>query len=185
MTGTAAPLQERRDGPGRAKLTHQVDVADIDAELKRRGRDQSLELAVLEALFGIEPQLLGEAPVMRGDLIPAILAEPLRQLPGHALGQAACVDEDQRCTMRLDELRQLIVNLFPDFGGHHGFERRSRNFDSEIARAMVAGIDDLAGGFALGTVSDQKTRYGFDRLLRGGQADPKQPIAAERSQTFE
>src|SRR5262245_22161226 len=140
MTGAADSLQERRNGTGRAKLTDQVDVADIDTKLQRRGRDQSLELAMLETLFGIEPQLLGEAPVMRGDLILAILAEPLRQLPCHALGQAACVDEDQRCAMRLDELRQLIVNLFPDFGGHDGFKRRAGNLDSEVARAVMAGI---------------------------------------------
>ena len=64
------PLQEARDRARRAELADQIDLADIDAELERGGRDQRLELAALQALLGVEPLLLREAAVMRGDAAP-------------------------------------------------------------------------------------------------------------------
>ena len=42
-------------------MTDQIDVADVDAELERRGCDQRLELAVLETLLSIQA-LLARAP---------------------------------------------------------------------------------------------------------------------------
>ena len=77
MARAPDPLQEARDRARRAELADQVDVADVDAELERGGRDQRLQLAALEPLLGVEPLLLGEAAVMRGDLV---LAEALGQL---------------------------------------------------------------------------------------------------------
>ena len=62
--------------PRRAELADEIDIADVDAELERRGRDQRLELAALEPLLGIKPLLLGEAAVVGGDVL---LAEPLGQ----------------------------------------------------------------------------------------------------------
>ena len=62
--------RKRRDRARRAELADQVDVADVDAELERRGRDQRLQLAALQPLLGVEPLLLGEAAVVRGDLRP-------------------------------------------------------------------------------------------------------------------
>ena len=48
----------------------------------------ALQLAALEPLLGVEPLLLGEAAVVRGDVL---LAEPLGQVARHALGHAgAC-----------------------------------------------------------------------------------------------
>ena len=84
----ADALQEARDRARRAELADQVDVADIDAELERGGGHQRLELAALQPLLGVEPALLGEAAVMRRDVL---LAEALGQLPRDALGHAgAC-----------------------------------------------------------------------------------------------
>ena len=77
MAGAADALQEARDRARRAELADQIDVADVDAELERGGRDQRLQLAALEPLLGVEPLFLGEAAVVRGDML---LAEPLRQL---------------------------------------------------------------------------------------------------------
>ena len=75
--GAADALQEAGDRARRAELADEVDVADVDAELERGGRDQRLELAALEPLLGVEPLLLGEAAVVRGH---ALFAEPLGQL---------------------------------------------------------------------------------------------------------
>jgi hypothetical protein len=47
MARAAGPLQERRDRARRAELAHEVDVADVDAELERRGGDEHLKLAAL------------------------------------------------------------------------------------------------------------------------------------------
>ena len=86
--GAADALQEAGDRARRAELADEIDVADVDAELERRGRHQRLQLAVLEALLGVEPQLLGQAAVMRGDML---FAEALGQVPRDALGHAgAC-----------------------------------------------------------------------------------------------
>ncbi len=43
----ADALQERIDRSRRAELAHQVDIADIDAELQRCRRDEQFELAAL------------------------------------------------------------------------------------------------------------------------------------------
>jgi hypothetical protein len=77
VAGAADALQEAGDRARRADLADEVDLADIDAELERGGRDQRLQLPRLEALLGVEPQLLGEAAVMRRE---RAVAEPLGEL---------------------------------------------------------------------------------------------------------
>src|SRR5262249_40040984 len=101
VTGAADPLQKTRDRARRADLAHEIDLADVDAELERGGRNQRPELAALETLLGIEPLLLGEAAVMRGQMLGA---DALGKLAGHPLAHPARVDEDQRRAVRLDQL---------------------------------------------------------------------------------
>ena len=64
----------RRDRARRAELADEIDGADVDAELERRGRDHHLQLAGLEPLLGVEAPRARQAAVVRGD---ALLAEPL------------------------------------------------------------------------------------------------------------
>ena len=45
MAGAADSLQQCGNGPWRAELANEVDEADIDAKLERRGGDDRLELA--------------------------------------------------------------------------------------------------------------------------------------------
>ncbi|MNG98411.1 hypothetical protein D3C79_575530 [compost metagenome] len=54
VSGAADPLQQGRDRAWRSDLADQVDVADIDAQLQRCSGHQHLQLAVLQALFGIQ-----------------------------------------------------------------------------------------------------------------------------------
>ncbi len=171
-------LQQARDRARRAELAHQVDIADIDAELERCGRDQRFQRTGFQPLFGVETLLLGEAAVMRGHPLGA---EPFRQLPRHPLGKAAGIDEDQGRAMRFDQLGQPVVNLLPDFAGHHGFERRGGNFEGEVARPAMAGVDDPA----LGIGPDEKSGHRLDRLLRRREADAQQTAAAQRGQPLE
>ena len=93
VAGAPDPLQKPVDGPGRADLAHQVDVADIDSQLQGGGGDQHLQLAGLEALLGVQAHLLGQAAVVGGH---CGFAQALAQMPGQALGQTPGVDEDQR-----------------------------------------------------------------------------------------
>ena len=45
MAGPADALQERGDRARRADLAHEVDVADVDAQLQRRRGDDRFQLA--------------------------------------------------------------------------------------------------------------------------------------------
>ena len=74
VAGAADALQEAGDRARRAELADQVDVADVDAELQRRGGHQHLQLAALQPLLGVEALLLRQAAVVRGD---RVFAEPL------------------------------------------------------------------------------------------------------------
>ena len=139
VAGAADALQEGRDRARRAELADEVDVADVDAELERGGRDQRLEFAALEPLLGREAELLGHAAVMRGD---RVLAEPLGELAGDALGHAARVDEHERRAVLLDELGEAPIDLRPHVARHHRFERRVGDLDAEVADALMAGVDD-------------------------------------------
>ena len=68
VTGAPDTLQERGDTARRADLADEIDVADVDAELERCGGDERFQLAVLQALLGVEALLFGEAAVMRADM---------------------------------------------------------------------------------------------------------------------
>ena len=89
--------------------------------------------------------------------------------------------------MLLDQLGQPVIDLAPDLARHHGFERRGGNFESEVARPNVAGVDDptFGGGRAVRAGADQKARDRLDRLLGRRQADPQQAIAAKGGQALE
>src|SRR5262249_37644710 len=53
VPGASDALEERRDRAGGADLDREVDVSNVDAELERRGGDESAQLAGLEALLGV------------------------------------------------------------------------------------------------------------------------------------
>src|SRR5262244_3349484 len=105
-----------------------------------------------------------------------VLAEPVRQLAGDTLSQPARIHEDQRRAMRVGQLDQAVIDLIPDLARHHRFERRGRDLKRKIARAMMAGIDDLTARTSF--CAEQKAGYGLNRLLSGRKADALQsPVA--------
>ena len=157
------PLEEGGDPPRRAQLAHQVHVPDVDPQLQRRGGDERAELPRLEPLLGVEPRLLGEAPVVRGH---RVLAQPLGKVPRHPLGEATGVDEHEGGAMRLDQLGKPAVDLVPDFVRHDCVERGLWKLEAEIEGSAVAGVDD---GRA---VRRQPFPHLLDRLHRSRQPDP-------------
>ena len=74
VAGPSNALEQSRDQARRADVADEVHVADVDAELQRRGRNHDRHVARLQALLGLEPRLAGEAAVVGGD---AIHAQPL------------------------------------------------------------------------------------------------------------
>src|SRR4029077_12781276 len=101
VSGAPHALQEGGNRARGGELAYQVDLADIDAELKGCRGDQRAQLPALQARLGIEPRLLRHAAVMRRDLP---LAEAFGEVKGDALGLAAGVDEHQRRAVLADEL---------------------------------------------------------------------------------
>ena len=181
----ADALQEGGDRARRAQLAHEVDFTDVDAELERGGRHQRAQLAAFQALLGVQARFLGEAAVVRGDVL---LAEPLGEVAREALGLAARVDEDQRGAVLAHQLRQAVVDLRPDFPGHHRLQRRGGNLELQVARAHVPGVDDGADGAAVGgevARADEEARDVLDRLLRRRQPDARQAPPGEGLEPLE
>ena len=175
----ADALQHGGDAVRRSDLADEVDVADVDAELERCGRDQRLERPVLQTRFGVEPLLLRQAAVVRRH---RVRAKAVAQMPRDAFGHPARVDEHERRAVRADQLGQPLVVLLPDLVRHDGFERRLRQLQAEVHFSTVAFVDDrdLAGRCA-----DEKSCDLVDRLLCRRQADPLDRLIGGFLQPFE
>ncbi|CRM16802.1 hypothetical protein [Pseudomonas sp. 24 E 13] len=178
VPGAADPLQKPVDRAGRADLADQVHIADINAQLQRRGGDQHLQRTGLEALLGVQAHFLGQAAVVGGH---RRLAQTLAQMPRQAFGQAPGVHEYQRGAVFARQLGEAVVDQLPHIIGHHRGERHWRHFDSQVARAGGADVDNGA----LAAATDQKPRHRIDRLLRGRQADARQRLGAQGLQALQ
>ena len=134
-----------RDRSRRAELADQVDGADVDAELERRGRDDRAQLAVLEAVA--RPRAAA-----RRDRLPwCASTAPRRAAPRgvrHALGQAPRVHEDERRPVRADQRGDPVVDLAPHLLAGDRAELVDRHLDARSSRAPVAGVDDAAAAGA-------------------------------------
>src|SRR5947199_9447375 len=103
---------------------------------------------------------------MRSDILTA---ETLTQMPRDSLRHPPRVHEHQSCLMLANKLSNAIVNLLPDFVGHHGFERRVGNFDCQVQLARMSRIDNRAAWRAVRfniRGADQESRDLLDRFLR-------------------
>src|SRR5713226_9481896 len=67
MTAPSNPLNQTRRLPRRSILNNEIHTSNIDAKLQRAGADQSFQLALLELLLGLLPQLPGQRAVMDAD----------------------------------------------------------------------------------------------------------------------
>jgi len=124
-------------------------------------------------MLGVEPRLLGQAAVMGGHLV---VAESLAEVPCDALRHPPCVHEDERRSVRADQLGQTIVVLLPHFVRHHGAERRPGYFQLEVDGPPMAFVDDDSAA-AGGIDAHQEAGHGFQGALRCRQADAlKRPL---------
>ena len=143
MAGAAHPLQKGGNAPRRAQLTHQVHIADVDAQFQGGGGHQRPQLAALEALLGVEAVFPRQAAVVGGD---ELFADALGEMTRRPFRQAAGVDEDQGGAVFIDQLFETVVDLRPYLVGHHRLQRRAGHLDGEVAVAHMAGVDDGAVG---------------------------------------
>ena len=108
--------------------------------------------------------------------------EPFRQMMRHALGVAAGVHEDEGRAVGSHELRQPVVDLLPDLLRGDGLELAAGRLHGEIDLAPRRHVDDHRIGPA--GARDEPADH-FDRLLRRGEADPRNGPADERVQALE
>ena len=117
VAGAADALHGDGDGAGGVDLADEVDVADVDAELKGGGGDEDFDFAGFEALLGVEAEGAGEGAVVSGDMLDA---ETLGELECNFFYEAAGVDEDERAAMMVGEGGELVEDFGPHGGGGDG-----------------------------------------------------------------
>ena len=161
VASAAHALQRHRDGPRRADLADQIDRADIDTQFERGGGHHGAQFAIFETLLGIQAQRARQAAMVRQD---GVFAQAFGQMVGHALGQAARIDEDERGAVGADELGRAVVDLVPHFVGGDGAEFVARHLHRQFHGATMAHVDRVR---ALA----QKRRDIFQRLHRSGESD--------------
>ena len=126
--------------------------------------------------------------MVRGNLV---FAEPLAKMVSDPLGQAPRIDKNKRRAVSFDEVGDAIIDLSPDFSGHHCFQRRTGQFNGEIKLSLVASINDRASdpiarmlGWQNTGAADQEPGHLFDWSLGSGQANALQRTLDESRQAF-
>ena len=105
--------------------------------------------------------------MMRSDIL---VADSLSKVSGNSFSHASRVYENQRRFVFANKLGDAIVNFFPHFVRHHGFERRAGNFNRQIEAACVARVDDVATRRTIIVKvcgANQKAGDFLNRFLRG------------------
>ena len=139
VVGPAHPLQECGDAVRRADLAYELDGPDIDAELERRRRDQSLKLARAKALLDPLAALSRQRSVVSGHLA---LTQALAELVRHPLGQFSGVDEHQRGSVPSDVGADAVEDLVELIAGDRGLELAVGQLERQLEGAPVTAVDD-------------------------------------------
>ena len=171
VAGPPHALEERRDPPRRPDLAHEVDAADVDAELQRGRRHQRLELTRLQPLLHAQPSLLRERPVMARN---RVFTEAFRQLVRDPLGLRPRVHEDERGLVLDDQRGQPVVEFPHLFLRRDRLEVARRHLDVQFEVALVAEVEHLARS----PRTDEEARNLVDRALRRGQPHALRHLAA-------
>ena len=110
-------------------------------ELERGGGHQGPQVAGPQP--GLDPvaAVLGQAAVVGGD---HVVAEPLAELVGEALGQAAGVDEHQGGAVLADQLGDAVEHVAHLLGRGDRLELALGQLEGQVEVALVAGVDDGA-----------------------------------------
>jgi hypothetical protein len=145
VAGTPDALEQGRDGAWTPDLTAQIDLAHVDAELERCGRDQGPEATLFEPRLGGQAVLAREAAVVGRDAGGfAARVQALAQMTCDALGHAPGIDEDEGRAMPRDQIGETVVDLAPHLVRHDGRERALRQHEAQVPGTPVAHVQDVA-----------------------------------------
>ena len=184
VIGAADPLQQARGALRRADIDDQIDVAPVDAEIERGGRDHRAQPAGRHRVLDLAPLADVERAVMQRDR-QIVVVHPPQLLEDH-LGLAARVDEDQRHLVALDQRVDFAERMArgvagpgqPLGGVEHGDVGRGAGFrEHEIGAAVAAGLRHQ--------IAAQVVRLGDGRREADGRElrrDGEQPREPERQQ---
>ncbi len=182
----ADPLQRHRERARRLELHHQLDVADVDAQLQRGGGHHRAQLAGLELLLGAQTRLAREAAVVGRHLRGS---ESLLERAADALRLPAGVDEDQRAAVAAHQLGRAVEHVAPLLLRGHRRKLAARDLDGEVERPPVAQVDHRAAGSARVRVhaagADQEAGDLLDGPLRRRQPDALRSRRAEALEPLE
>ncbi len=165
VSGAADALESGGDGARRAEETGEIHRAHVDAELEGSGGHHHRQLARLEPLLGGEAPLPAQAAVMRRH---RVLAQPLREVEGHALHEPPRVHEDQRRPVGAREVGDAVVDLRPLLVGAHRAQLVAQHLDCQIQIAPLAHVDDGGQGTRR---SHEKPGRRLHRPHRRGEPD--------------
>ena len=186
VVGPPDALEEGADGAGRADLAHQLDGADVDAQLEGRRGDERAEVTGAQARLDDAPPGGGEAAVVRRheergiDVAPApglLVGEALGQLVGHPLGHLAGVDEHEGGAVVPGVLRDAVEDVGHLAAAHHRLELGGGQLDRHLEIAGVTAVDDDGRRAALVHAREQP-RHEVERALRRREPDALQAAAA-------
>jgi len=178
VAGAAGPLQGHVQGARAAQLGHEVDGADVDAELEGGGGHDGPERPGLEAVLGVEPAGPRQAAVVgRHEPLP----EPLPEGVGGPLGELAGVHEDERGPGLPRERGEPVVGLGPLLLRGDRRELVPRDLHAEVERPPATHLHHGAVGAAAPHPSGahQEAGHLLHRGHRGGEPDALRPARAQ------
>ena len=184
VAGAANSLEQNADGPGRANLAYEVDVADVYAQLQRSSGYADFHLPGLQFLLGVEPDFTRQAAVV-GD--HRLLAEAFTQLVRDPLHEAAGVDEDKGRFVLLYQSSHRVQGFSPELVGRDWAQFLFWQAQGEVDFAGVARIHDGAVRTAVGgdaVIPNQEPRDLLDGLLGGRQADANHRLLGKSAQAL-
>ncbi len=109
VIGAADTLQQPRGAFRRSDIDDQIDIAPIDAEIERRGTNDSAQSPGCHRGFDLAPLRHVERAVMQRDREIVVVDVP--ELLKNALRLAAGIDEDERGLVRGDEPVDLVERV--------------------------------------------------------------------------
>ena len=176
---SAHALHRDRHRARRGNLAHQVDVADIDAELQRSRRNQNPNLAILQPLLGIQPQRARQRPMMRRD---ALRPKPRRQRRTLIVLHKACACSRTPASTDARALAPPACRRSPPTS-RSMYTEPSSSDGTSIARSSVRRCPTctIVAALRSGAAPDKKVRNQLNRILRRRKPDALRRLAHARS----
>ncbi len=192
--GASPHLAQAGDGAGEGDADRGVELADVDPELERVGRDHAEQLARDQARLDLVALLRGVAGAVGGDALGQLGRQAVR---GHAQDQLdalARLHEADRAGAGGDQLGQQLGGLGQRGGaGSELLVQQRRVPDGDAAGRQRRGVvvdevDVRQAGEVLGQldrVGDRRAgeqEAGLRAVDRGGPAEPAQDVGDVRAE---